>query len=35
MTFRAKDRTLEAGEVDKIVEKIIKELAKLGVELRA
>jgi phenylalanyl-tRNA synthetase beta chain len=34
MTFRAKDRTLEAGEVDKIVGKIIKELAKLGVELR-
>lgn len=34
MTFRAKDRTLEAGEVDRIVEKLIKELSKLGIELR-
>lgn len=35
MTFRAKDRTLETTEVDKIVEKILKELGKLGIELRA
>ncbi len=35
MTFRAKDRTLEAGEVDKIIEKLVKELGKLGIELRA
>ncbi len=35
MTFRAKDRTLETTEVDKIVEKMLKELGKLGVELRA
>ncbi|MGN0394474.1 MAG: phenylalanine--tRNA ligase subunit beta, partial [Coprococcus sp.] len=35
MTFRAKDRTLETAEVDKIVEKILKELGKLGIELRA
>lgn len=34
MTFRAKDRTLETAEVDKIVEKILKELGKLGIELR-
>lgn len=34
MTFRAKDRTLAAEEVDKIVEKILKELSKLGIELR-
>lgn len=34
MTFRAKDRTLETNEVDKIIEKILKELAKLGIELR-
>ena len=35
MTFRAKDRTLETSEVDHIIEKILKELAKLGIELRA
>lgn len=35
MTFRAKDRTLETAEVDKIIEKILKELRKLGVEIRA
>lgn len=34
MTFRAKDRTLEAFEVDKVVGKIVEELKKLGVELR-
>lgn len=35
MTFRAKDRTLETAEVDKLVEKMLKELNKLGIELRA
>lgn len=35
MTFRAKDRTLSAAEVDEIIEKILKELGKLGIELRA
>ena len=35
LTFRAKDRTLEDAEVSKIVEKILDELKKLGVELRA
>jgi phenylalanyl-tRNA synthetase beta chain len=35
MTFRAKDRTLETSEVDKIIEKILKELTKIGVEIRA
>ncbi len=34
MTFRAKDRTLEAGEVDKIIEKLINKLSELGIELR-
>ena len=35
MTFRAKDRTLETSEVDGIVAKILKELGKLGIEIRA
>lgn len=35
MTFRAKDRTLEDSEVAKIIEKILGELAKLGIEIRA
>ena len=35
LTFRAKVRTLEDAEVSKIVEKILDELKKLGVELRA
>lgn len=35
LTFRAKDRTLEEAEVSKIVDKILKELQNLGVELRA
>ena len=35
LTFRAKDRTLEDAEVTKIVDKILDELKKLGVELRA
>ncbi len=34
MTFRAKDRTLEAGEVDRIIEKLINKLSELGIELR-
>ena len=35
MTFRAKDRTLEDAEVSQIIDKILKELAKLGIEIRA
>lgn len=35
MTFRAKDRTLEDAEVSKIIDKILKELGKLGIEMRA
>ena len=35
LTFRAKDRTLEDAEVTKIVDKILDELKKLGIELRA
>lgn len=35
LTFRAKDRTLEEAEVSKIVDKILKELKNLGIELRA
>ncbi|MDE5872897.1 MAG: phenylalanine--tRNA ligase subunit beta [Lachnospiraceae bacterium] len=35
MTFRAKDKTLEDAEVGKIIEKIIAELGKMGITLRA
>ncbi len=35
LTFRAKDRTLEEAEVSQIVDKILKELQNLGIELRA
>ena len=35
LTFRAKDRTLEEAEVNKIVEKILGKLKELGAELRA
>ncbi len=35
LVFRAADRSLEAAEVNKVVDKILKELTKLGVELRA
>ncbi|MDD3745473.1 MAG: phenylalanine--tRNA ligase subunit beta [Anaerostipes sp.] len=35
LTFRAKDRTLEEAEVNKIIDKILEELKKLGIELRA
>lgn len=35
MTFRAKDRTLEDKEVSSIIDKILKELGKLGIEIRA
>lgn len=34
MTFRAKDRNLEASEVNAITEKIVEALKKLGIELR-
>ena len=33
--IRAKDRTLETSEVDGIIAKILKELGKLGIEIRA
>lgn len=35
MTFRAKDRTLEEQEITNIINKILKELGKLGIEIRA
>lgn len=35
LTFRSQERSLEASEVNKAVDKILKELSKLGVELRA
>ena len=35
MTFRAADRTLSDEEVNKVIDKILKELSKLGVEIRA
>lgn len=35
LTFRSQERSLEASEVNKAVDKILKELGKLGVELRA
>ncbi|MDE6025271.1 MAG: phenylalanine--tRNA ligase subunit beta [Lachnospiraceae bacterium] len=35
MTFRAKDRTLEDAEVSKLIDKILNELGKLGIEIRA
>ncbi len=34
MTFRAKDRTLEDNEVTKIIDKILAELSKMGIEIR-
>ena len=34
MTFRAKDRNLESTEVTAITDKILKELGKLGIEIR-
>ncbi len=34
LVFRAADRSLETAEVNKVVDKILKELTKLGVELR-
>ena len=34
MSFRAKDRTLEDNEVNSIIDKILKELDKLGIQLR-
>ena len=35
LTFRASDRSLETEEVNNIVDKILKELKKSGVEIRA
>lgn len=35
MTFRRKNRTLEDAEVNTVVEKILDELKKMGIELRA
>jgi phenylalanyl-tRNA synthetase beta chain len=34
MTFRAKDRNLESAEVTAITDKILKELGKMGIEIR-
>lgn len=34
MTFRAKDRTLEDAEVNKIIDKMLKEFSNMGIELR-
>ena len=35
ITFRAKDRTLEDKEVNKVMEKILHGLREMGIELRA
>lgn len=35
LTFRAKDHTLEDGEVNAVVDQILEELKKMGIELRA
>ena len=35
LVFRSAERSLETAEINKIVEKILKELEKMGVELRA
>lgn len=35
MTFRAKDRTLEDAEVSKLIDKILSELGKMGIDIRA
>ena len=35
VTFRAKDRTLEDNEVSKVMDKILKGLSELGIELRS
>lgn len=35
ITFRAKERTLEDKDVSEVMNKILKELSKLGIELRA
>ena len=35
LVFRSPERSLEAAEINKIVDKILKELEKMGVELRA
>ena len=34
ITFRAKDRTLEDKEVAEVMDKILKELSNMGIELR-
>ena len=35
LKFRHKDKTLEDAEVSSVVEKIIEDLKKMGVELRS
>ncbi len=35
MVFRAKDRSLEAGDVNPVVEKILAELEKMGIQIRS
>ncbi len=34
LSFRAKDRNLESSEIDAIIAKVLKELGKLGIEIR-
>ena len=35
LTFRSPDRSLESAEVNKIVDRILAELEKMGVEIRS
>ena len=35
LTFRSPERSLESAEVNKIVDKILAELEKMGVEIRS
>jgi len=35
ISFRAKDRTLEDSDIQPVMEKILKDLSDMGIELRA
>jgi phenylalanyl-tRNA synthetase beta chain len=35
LTFRSPERSLESGEVNKIVDKILEELEKMGIQIRS
>ena len=35
LTFRSPERSLEAAEVNKVVDKILAELEKMGIEIRS